>query len=774
MEHSPAAHPRQAGGYLRWIGAAGIVTIAVMRCVIAFLPQLIFDVDPASERELVIASLSMGGSLLLDVLLIVACLFALLGEWRGKHGLDPLLMLLALLPLPIVCWHGCDDAGDLWRGSTWLAAALACATIVHLARDRALRIVITAALVGVIVPLLVRGTAQVSYEHDATVAEYQQHKAAHLQARGWEEDSPATRMFERRLGHREPTGWFTSTNIFGSVAGACVVILVGLIAVALRTHMQSGWWFLMLLMALACAVALWITSSMGAMLATIGGLILLFVAWLCLRGKDAGSGCAKSGQARGYVGSVGALLVLMIFGAMAGVIARGVILPEGFAGEKSLLFRWHYLQAAIGIVSEHPWTGVGPDNFQEAYTQHRVPRNPEEVQSAHAMFTDWIAMLGILGGAWVALIITLAVRTGEAIARFDNAGVEPAPPLRISLNFALVVAALGLTPAMLIEWPALAPIDLFVRVLGLIGYVIIVPMIAIVLARCDDRWLRGVSAAAVAVLLVHGQIEMTFFQGGSVVWTMAMVGLLGDARPASTRGIRAVTAIGALIIPAVWALWLTWSGAIPALAQEREVLAAARLLDPVRNNPGNAEVILIQRPLASQRLVQAYERWPINVLPLNAAALQLLLATPPPEPPAATAPGATRPAGAAPPLGLLMRAEEIIDRAVVAHGKPSSTALARSVHAALAAATDDPQQWAITIAISRRLAEGDPYGVMPWRWLGDVLWTAGEKQEAAKAYRTTLRNSDNFDLDEMKQLSPRMRSAIEHRIVEAAQSPASP
>src|SRR4030095_2214953 len=136
-DHVPAtarAGPSSSDtSWLSWLGAAGIVAIATLRCCVAFAPQLIFDTDPALDAS-PIAALGMGGSLLLDASLLIACAIALLGEWRSGRGLDPFLLVLALLPAPIVFWHGLDDAGDLWRGCTWLAAAIPCMALAPLAR----------------------------------------------------------------------------------------------------------------------------------------------------------------------------------------------------------------------------------------------------------------------------------------------------------------------------------------------------------------------------------------------------------------------------------------------------------------------------------------------------------------------------------------------------------------------------------------------------------------------------------------------------------------
>lgn len=742
---------------LRWIGVTLIVAISLLRCCVVFLPQLAFESDPAAG-EVVVSTLAMGGSLLLDCIVLIGCAVALLGEWRSGRGLDPLLLVLALAPLPVIAWHGRHDAGNAWLGTTWFAAACACATLAHLARERMMRIAITAALIAVAAPLLTRGAVQMTWEHDATVAAYQQNKAAFLQARGLDADSPAARIYERRLMHREPLGWFPSTNLFGSVMGASAVLFSGLAIFAFRAYraklLQSGAWFLMAALAVACAIALKFTTSMGAMLAMAAGVMTLVLIGVARKRRQADSS-DFTGQTRGYLPRwLGALVLIMILGATFGVIVRGAVLPEGFLGEKSLLFRWHYLQAAVGMVNDSPLAGVGPSGFQLQYMMHRVPRNPEEVQSAHAMFTDWVATLGVLGGAWVALIITLIVRLGVGTA--DGPADATGAGMRGIARFIIAVAMFALVPATIIEWPTLDASDIFLRGLALLGYAGLAMLVAGLLSMMSDGAMRGVSVAAVAVLLVHGQIEMTFHQGGTVVWMMCMVGLLGGAMSVRTRIANSVSAVVGAAIMLATAGWTLWAHAIPAIAQERAMLDAAKLLDPVRQNPSSAEIALRQRPLAADRLIQAYAAWPMSNLPINAAVEQLLQA----------AEGTSSAGGTGAPIGLLMRSEELADRAVADHDSPSSIALAMNAHAALAGVTDDPEQWTRTIALGRRMTEIDPHGVGAWKRLGDVLWAAGAKAEAAQAYQTALTNSNNFALDPLKQLSPERRAELQMRIDE--------
>jgi tetratricopeptide (TPR) repeat protein len=237
---------------------------------------------------------------------------------------------------------------------------------------------------------------------------------------------------------------------------------------------------------------------------------------------------------------------------------------------------------------------------------------------------------------------------------------------------------------------------------------------------------------------------------------MCMVGLLGEARSLRAAIVSTLGALATALALMITAGWIVLRGVLPAMSQERTMLDAARVLDPLREHPRDAPTALRQRPLAAEKLVEAYDCWPVSVLPLNAATDQLLRAT------AATT---------APPLGLLIRAQEIIDRAVADHRKPASIVLAMNVHAALAAVTDDAQERQRTIALGRRMTEIDPLGVSSWQRLGEALWVAGQRSEAIDAFRTALANDANFALDELKQLSPAERSRLRARIAETSSTP---
>lgn len=737
------------------MGLIGILSIAILRSFVAFAPQVVFDTDPAFD-PLPFAGLGMAGCLALDVLLLLACASALIGEWLSKRGVDPLLVLLALLPAPIVLWHGLSDAGDLWRGSTWVAAAIACAAIAHLARDPNMRSIILALLLAAIIPLLVRGVSQITYEHQETVRLFEQTKDEFFRNRGWEADSANARLYERRLRQADPTGWFASGNVFASLMAFGLVAFIGLGISAIRARLESGWTGALFLGAIASATGLWLSGSKGGILAGIIGLALLGFLLLTIQNPTS--------KIQNRIG----LIVLALIGlAILAVVIRGTLLPESFAGDRSLLFRWHYLVAAMRIIAQAPLTGVGPDGFQQAYMLFRPPRNPEEVASAHSMFVDWFAALGVSGMAWIAMIAMLTWRAGALFkadaaqpnVRVSAAGTPTQAPqvdLRVVARSAGAMVVLAFIPAMMIEWGAVDGISLMLRIVGIVGFIGAALVIAFASHKGEQAVVNAAVISAIAVLLVHGQIEMTFHQPGSVVWAMAAVGLLGAGRAGKSRRSKIVGPIAGASIVA-FAFAIAARGAVPACRQESAIMDAAAMLHPIAERAIDRAFVLERRQAAAATLLKAQELWPTNKKPLQSAIDQLYVAATSISPPS---------------VGLLMQAQELSERALREHPRePSLVGPAVSINTQLALVTGDGEHWQTAISLARWLTQLDPNSISAWRRLGDVLWLRGDHNQAADAYRRALQADANFALDPLKQLSAKERDLITGRIAATEPNP---
>jgi hypothetical protein len=785
---------------VRHVSAVAIAALAALRCMIAFAPDVLFDSDPVLFPE-PYAGLGPAGSLWLDVAIVLCCAAALLAEWMSRRAMHWGWIWLAVLPIPVVAWHGMQSTGNLWLGATWTAAMLSAATIAHLARHPRLRILVIAMLLSVLGPLLVRGALNVTIEYDATIADYQQHKTQIFADRGWTEDSPSAAIFERRLEQRNPTAWFLTTNIYGSFMGAGLIVCIGLAIAAARAKLGSGWWGLAGLLAIPCAIGLWLSGSKGALLASAAVLAIVLAIQL-------GEGLrARIARVGGWI-AIGLIAV-----AIGAVVVRGSLLPESFHGEKSLLFRSQYMSASARIMADAPVVGVGPDGYKLAYTKHREPRNPEEVSSAHNVLLDWLTTLGAPALAWVALLIGMVWRSGRNLALPDDADVAIAHVPETAERRAYVLllglgTLLACIPALRIEIPVLGEFSVLLRLLGAMSFFALALVLGHVMVRADGRWFIGAVAAGALLMVMHGQIEMTGTQPASAVWMFSLLGVAAAPGLSATRasGTLFTQAGGAivLVLIALWGGWLHVRGVIPVVSQQRIMAEAATELracgearaafityvQESNTRPVDAEAVqrsydllvqrmervgihvpgpdalagdglrpvndLLVRTIAATRFVSAdhlrdaYDANPRTPIPLYAAAQQVERATTSLEIDSQVRP--------------LLQGTALAEQAFEQHTHMASGNLAVLMRMRLFELTVDESHLDAAIDITRRMAEYDPHGINVWRRLGDLQWEMGRRDEAAIAYHRALEASDNFALDPLKQLPADVCERIKLRI----------
>jgi hypothetical protein len=386
------------------------------------------------------------------------------------------------------------------------------------------RAVVVAILVATAVPILWRGVLQVLVEHPQTVDAYLANRAEFLGARGWAEGSPQALTYERRLMQAEATAWFGLSNVSSSVIGALAVVAGGA-SIALWTPRRLGA-VLAGLVSAAAFLTVALTGSKGAIAATAIGVAF---AVLALR---------LPGPPRWRIGV--ALLLLVV--PVAAVAARGM---AGLSlGERSLLFRSQYADGALKVFGANPLIGVGPAGFGDAYLRVRPALAPEEVQSAHAAWADWIASLGEGGIAWIALLVLLVAWCAKAARTPDP---QPAPIPAEELARPRLAAALAvLTAAVIALVPEMHALDdhaLLQRVLAALFAAIFAGILVRTAYLPGRAFLAAIGGAAV-LLAVHAQVEMTLWWPGAVGWVACMVGAVaGGARPvappaASTGDIR--------------------------------------------------------------------------------------------------------------------------------------------------------------------------------------------------------------------------------------------
>jgi O-antigen ligase len=464
-------------------------------------------------------------------------------------------------------WHGWfasgGDQGDRRVGLAWVSALLAAAALARLPAGALERRVVAALLLGFVVMLATRGVQQVFVEHPRTIAEWNANRDTFLAAQGWTPGSTMARSFERRLTQSDASGWFGLSNVYATLAAAGLVAMVGLSWAAFKVA-SRGVTVLVGAGALAAGAALALSQSKGGVVAAGGGLAALAALWM-LRARGT----------RTPRPALGGLL------AIAGVLAALAVIPiRGFLGERfselSLLFRWYYLEAAGRMFASNPLVGVGPDGFQRAYLRAKNPLSPEEVVSPHSIFADYAATLGLLGLAWVGVLLVLVWWSGRAGAVPVEA-VEARPTLHLPLDARAEVrivaafAAIATLTAGYVQRQS-GTVDMaLVWVLGLVAWASVSGAIVVLLRRVGRAGDAALAAGAIAAL-AHGQIDVAFSwpQSCGIVFGLLGVaagGVVSESRPVG-RGRAAVGVTLAVVACVATAGFLaTYRGSLERAAE---------------------------------------------------------------------------------------------------------------------------------------------------------------------------------------------------------------
>lgn len=475
----------------------------------------------------------------------IACLGAAImaAFARRVPGSSPHLdrLVMALLALGAVgvllhmrAWPWLPDGGGLGDrriGAAWLAALLGATALWLCRHDASLRRIAAGVLLGFVAMLAAKAALQILVEHPATVAQYRADPARFLAGQGLRPDSPMARAFERRLLQPEATGWFGLANVFATVMAAAVVAVFSLLAIAwMKRAPVPRTSIIVILLAGACAVfGLIYAGAKGGALAAAVGFSGVILALILTRTRLADSRRVLLGR---FVG------VAAVVAPIALIVLRGLSGERGWGGELSLLFRWFYMQGSLRIFADHPW-GVGPDGFQQAYLLAKPPQSPEEVSSPHGILFDWLADLGVAGGAWVVLLLIAAAAVGRVLiaSAAQPAIAQPSDPSpggsaaahHLEMRLALLIPGLATLLAAWLERGAVTPDGAVVRLAGLIGWCVIAVAVLNV-TRNAPTWPVGFAAGA-AALLAHIQIDVAASWAQSVGIVALWIALAASGCP---------------------------------------------------------------------------------------------------------------------------------------------------------------------------------------------------------------------------------------------------
>ena len=220
-------------------------------------------------------------------------------------------------------------------------------------------------------------------------------------------NSPGRKLFEDRLANVEPTATFALTNSLAGFLTPWLVVLAGLIGSTLRKG-KRPWAMIVALIPIAACLLL--TKSRSGY-AGGGRRAVVGVAIFCREKKFASVGNCPLPLA----------VVVALLISAAAVVEGPAVLGRA---SKSFGYRLQYWQSSLRMIAAHPWFGCGPGNFQEVYTQYKLPEASEEIADPHNFLIEiWatagtpaaLAFLGVLG------CFVWQYEEGEAVPIFVSA-----------------------------------------------------------------------------------------------------------------------------------------------------------------------------------------------------------------------------------------------------------------------------------------------------------------------------------------------------------------
>lgn len=469
-----------------------------------------------------------------------------------------------------VCWE-------------WIGLGLGFVLLRQLiADDRELRAVVVV-MIALAVVLSAYGLFQFYVSLPAVREQYDRDPEAVLRAAGVvaPPGSPARLLFGERLKSTEPMATFALANSLAGFLAPWLIVLIGLACLARADGRDPAAvgrrWAIAAVSALPIALCLILTKSRSAYGASLLGM--------------AGTAATRRMFARPaasprivlYVAA--AVTVVLIAIAVGGQALDREIFTEA---TKSLSYRWHYWHAAWEIVRDHPWFGCGLGNFQDIYTQYKLPEASEVVADPHNFLLEIWSTSGTPAVlAFLAIFIASAVelrRVGHAVATAvqGNAGSPSGATASMTAGvYAVVVGAIGgFALAFFVGLVSTVALPIELMVFGSLATVLA--------ALATRRWIecetlpRAVPLVALGALLVNllaaGGIGFAGVAGS--LWLLLATALCLDRSGQSirehTRPLASVLLVAALVLAVTGYL----SAYSPALDCRR--LLAQASADPVR------------------------------------------------------------------------------------------------------------------------------------------------------------------------------------------------
>ena len=675
--------------------------------------------------------------------LIAAMLFYLC--LRNSVRMHWLVLVLTAVGMMACGYHMSRHYNNLLICGSWFAASVLGLAIMHAAGSHdMIRRCVIAGMVAILLPITLEACWYVLVDHPNTVDMYLANEHSIIAGRGWEIGSAEHIQYRRRLMGGDVIGVIGLSNVFGSVV-AGLTILAGSLAVGfLRTNKNKVKWDSLLcgLVTIGGILTVILTQSKGAVLALLIGCGIFTLSMIIIKYRG------------GYIRYLPLLSVAMLIMVMAVIWFRGFLgPPNDWEGERSLLFRYHYLQAAKRIVLSDPPDslvyGVGPDGFKKAYLWAKNPINPEEVPSTHNVFADYVTMLGLGGWCFAAVLVIFLVKSGWNLKQYEPR-LEPDEQTAISAanQRVLVYLALIITSCLFgCQYYLLYPQLWW----GNAAIWSIQATVFFLIFTCLSKrqtlmsvWTKAGLFAASTSILTHNMLEMGFYQPSSTVflWSFIAFAAVGSGRASAVTNNRPINYPTSLVFLTVLAIAMVTVSyySIPVTRYQRLLRAAPckpELLDKAAVIYPLDESVLKDRislRLMHARVLASPENVKISPMRIEA---QILNAK-----------------------SILEQAEndglaELTYRRYLAH----IDTLAGDLLGSEFYLEDAAENYRQTLLL-------DPYNVTMHLDLADLYWKLGQYENAEKCYRESLHLSDLNYLDPARQLNQDRRHGIEQKLHE--------
>ncbi len=428
-------------------------------------------------------------------------------------------------------------------------------TILQLTRDWLSLRLLAAVSVGILLVLVVHGALYTTIDAAELRRNWVEHKTELLQQRNLEADSFAAHQLERKIISGEVPGFAASPNTYGAQLVLLAFVLIGVSVQRICDRAPAGWWIVPALALLPTVWMIYETDSRTALGTPVLGLI--FCAILL------GFRPFSPGRRRFFFWLALAVALL----GMAALVAHG--LHHGTLFHDSLTFRWRYWVASWRIFVDHPWRGVGWNQFGQYYVGTRLPIAAEEIKDPHNFLVRVFVELGLVGGVmfvlwllragWEAAVNVLASETDD---RLDPLDLAPTAPLvtsarasnatgvqidarALALPTVIGVAGILLNIFCTIDWSQEAAYNGFELLKRLLYLCVFVLGASIVVldprdaSRCDARpapWLVRFMVIAAALFLVHNSIDFSLWENGAgLLFAMVLAAAIGVQKPRRAR-----------------------------------------------------------------------------------------------------------------------------------------------------------------------------------------------------------------------------------------------